>query len=220
MKYIIGFGLLVVMSFFLACDQTGRLKTIGGPASDPTILSFEEKITKERVRRTVKEKDGDPADLLYEFVGGGNTDFEKKLDCLVYTHRVGGIVPPMLPDGILVRAKLKLTFKKVDHDDCDDRDAVKYLKITADSIEFKKGQTQVNVIDPNDGELEAINTILADGKIEVSILAKHGRKFRLKESRLQIEYYIPEDAPPPILPVPLRLILDGDTDFLNIPSLP
>lgn len=185
MKYTI--ALLLLISPLIGCsEKMDRIASFTPPeqTGEMTRVDFKEKITRDETSRTVKVKNSRDNKFKFESELAGNPEFNQPLSILHYEHSVIGIDPPILPDGEIKQAKLKLKFKG-GHGD--------FLLVTVDSIEFEKPWKKLTIIENEYSTLTLVTeTILADGLLEVHIEAEDGHEFRLKESELKVVYYKPE----------------------------
>jgi len=175
----------LLVASFLACDDNSIRKITNNPNPPGKSANFDflEVISNTSTDRWVKSKSGDL--LTYESHAAGNANFEQTLPALDFQHSVIDILPPILPDGKIVRATLDLKFI---------RRSGKFVSASIESMEFEKAQRLLFIIEPEQGELvEIFSSLLADGVLDVNVTGQNGVEFVLKESVFRVEYQASEE---------------------------
>jgi len=130
------------------------------------VIHFEEQITDSVTHRFTRAADSD-AGIIWDETLPGDSLFNTPTDSLTYFHSVEGIVPKLLPDGIIKRVSLKLYLKNRHGED---------LLVTADSLSLDKVHCRHFLISADDDDsLTVQQTLLQDGKVQITIVASSDR---------------------------------------------
>ncbi|MFC1475313.1 T9SS type A sorting domain-containing protein [Candidatus Zixiibacteriota bacterium] len=149
-----------------------------GSASSSEMLFYETINDKLTYRYTVKNQSL-VSGFSYEESLPGNTEFGLYFKTVSYTHSLKNIDPPLLPDGSIIDARLKLYFKNEEN---------MTLDFSIDELQFNTDNYHVFIIQPNKDSIIVEQKALHDGAFEVKI-SNISSKHKLAASSFELKYH-------------------------------
>ena len=123
-------------------------------------IFFQEVITDSSTYRVTRVP-GEPGVVAFEETTAGNSAFGVPAKSLSYVHSVVGISPPLLPDGRIHVARLKLYFRSHSGDD---------IAVTVDSVALDNVTRRNFLIGPSRHDsVSVLDSPLSDGILEIVI---------------------------------------------------
>lgn len=154
-------------------------------------IYYSETITDSTIYRIVNDIDDDNKSL-FEQTLSGNDKFMVTVNSLTFNHSVNGIEPPLLPDGTVRMARLKLSLRNNSGED---------ISLTVDGIDFKKANRRNFIIGTNKKSISVDQSALKDGILEIK-LENPDEPFEVYESVFDMEYV-------PAVPTSVAEIVNG-----------
>ncbi|HWR84296.1 MAG TPA: FlgD immunoglobulin-like domain containing protein [Candidatus Deferrimicrobium sp.] len=154
-----------------------------------TDVFFQEVISDAFTLRVTRSLDGDSG-VLFEETLGGNDEFGVKTNSLTFYHSVMGIEPPILPDGAIRVARLKLYLRGSSGEE---------IVAWVDSMPLDHVVRRNFLVDPQGDDTVSIQeSPLQDGFIEI-ILSNPDHDFALYRSVFDVTYlpHVPTDVAEP-----------------------
>ena len=140
---------------------------------------FQEAITDTATYRITIDISGGGSVLWQETIEG-NPGFGVPTHEITYSHSVLDIYPPLLPDGSVRTARLKLYLRSYGHDD---------IELTVDTIDLESLVRRHFVIDPDGNDyLDVEESSMKDGTIDIT-LSNPEKEFILYRSVFDLQYH-------------------------------
>ncbi|MFH1373763.1 MAG: hypothetical protein ABII79_08215 [bacterium] len=157
-----------------------------GAMSASAEVFFQEAITDVATYRiTIDVSDG--GSVLWQETLEGNPGFGVPTHDITYSHSVLDIYPPLLPDGSVRTARLKLYLRSYSHDD---------IELTVDTINLENVVKRHFVLDPDGNDyMDVVGSPLENGNLEIT-LSNPEKEFILYRSVFDLQYHpgSPADA--------------------------
>lgn len=152
--------------------------TLSGANAGPADVIYQESITNSATYR-MTFMPGESDSIIFEETTDGNPEFGIPLNSLIYSHSIQDIEPPILPDGKVRMARLKLYLRN--HSDAD-------VVVTVDSLNLKNAIRRNFLLGPTGNEYITVEgSPLFDGHIEL-ILSSEEHDFAIYRSVFDMRY--------------------------------
>ncbi|MEW5995339.1 MAG: T9SS type A sorting domain-containing protein [Candidatus Zixiibacteriota bacterium] len=170
------------------------------PASDYPTAFYREVIEESRTTRQTRIDDSSGS-VWWQQTLPGNPEFGSKTTRLEYVHSVLDIDPPLLPDGIIRCARLKLYLRNHASDD---------IEVTVDSLELDQKNRRHFLIGPSVHDTISVqDSPLRDGQIVVELTSDDDDQFQLYRSVFDVRYIpsLPTDVDESQTDVPVDFVV-------------
>lgn len=181
------------MRTFLVVSAVLLVVSLVTPTGSRAENLFKETISDSATVRITSYLDGDTSWFCFKEILPGNSEFGIETNFICFNHSIENIDPPVLPDGSIRMASVKLFLRNNSNED---------ITLTIDSIDFDNIVRREFVVGPTDEFISVEDSPLRDGAIQIA-LTNPDETFTLYGSSLILFYNPPQptdvadsDTPP------------------------